>query len=668
MAMDANNYVAPVGNRFVAVVNNEPVGYYDTQAEAEAAYRKKRKEPEPAVGPSIAITPAHREGLRLAGYPDWNNPNLTEADWQRISTGAQRGGGGAATAGGGGVGGPLDVLPTWQMEHELNMIREEYLKRRLEELELPEMLARTESERHRLALDAATRFAEISGYYYPQAFIELSILKDLQIAAGLPEEAALARQGITKSDMYNTINGPRTMAQMEAELRSPNIGWDGRNDAGQPEDAATAYARTTKSPVTVQAQAGVPAVAPTTQTYNTVNGPKTTQQMDSELRQAGWNGTNDQGQTEDVTTAYARTTNSPVTPSAPTVSTLPVAAQAPQAGIQMPAVPPGLAPSYLPPGAIPTFEREKYLAELAANPRNLVQALLMLGMSPEQAASFLQGVPLINQLLNQGGWAQIGEPTGSLGYAPSYPGVGAPGAQPTVATQPVATQPPTVATQGITQAQPLTTPSQVAAQTTTAGGQSTMPTTPNYPTNWPGTPTNYTWPTTPPWRTMPFTPSPEHYWGEATPYERKAPPTSMSLWQPPAGFDLNTALARLLQGQGGWGGQGQQASTLGLGAAPQASVMGLGAPAQAAQASPYAQSNPYRGGAGNIGIRNPQFPFITGRQLPVRWTLNALETQSPLIEMLKGLFSFSGQEPGAAFGEFQSFLPKGSVASPTTYY
>lgn len=36
------------------------------------------------------ISAEHRAGLRQAGYPDWANPNLTEADWQRISQGAQQ--------------------------------------------------------------------------------------------------------------------------------------------------------------------------------------------------------------------------------------------------------------------------------------------------------------------------------------------------------------------------------------------------------------------------------------------------------------------------------------------------------------------------------------------------------------------------------------------------
>lgn len=48
-------------------------------------------------------------------------------------------------------------------------------------------------------------------------------------------------------------------------------------------------------------------------TYDTVNGPRTLIQMSDELHAAGWTGTNDQGQPEDALTAYARTTGGPVT-------------------------------------------------------------------------------------------------------------------------------------------------------------------------------------------------------------------------------------------------------------------------------------------------------------------------------------------------------------------
>ncbi len=45
------------------------------------------------IGGGNPISAEHREGLRQAGYGDWANPNLTEADFARISAGAQAGGG-----------------------------------------------------------------------------------------------------------------------------------------------------------------------------------------------------------------------------------------------------------------------------------------------------------------------------------------------------------------------------------------------------------------------------------------------------------------------------------------------------------------------------------------------------------------------------------------------
>ncbi len=59
------------------------------------------------------------------------------------------------------------------------------------------------------------------------------------------------------------------------------------------------------------------------------------------------------------------------------------------------------------------------------------------------------------------------------------------------------------------------------------------------------------------------------------------------------------------------------------------------------------------------GGANPLFRFIGGRQLPVRQTLDWTETQSQNIPTIGGLASFSGQDPNAFFGEFQSYLPKG---------
>jgi len=57
--------------------------------------------------------------------------------------------------------------------------------------------------------------------------------------------------------------------------------------------------------------------------------------------------------------------------------------------------------------------------------------------------------------------------------------------------------------------------------------------------------------------------------------------------------------------------------------------------------------------------RNPLFPFISGRKLPVRQTLGQMQSGSQAIPLISGLASYSGQEPSSFWGEFGKFLPKG---------
>lgn len=120
---------------------------------------------------------------------------------------------------------------------------------------------------------------------------------------------------------YMTVNGVKTVDQMYQELKS--AGWGGNNS--DPNAVATQYASTTGNPVTPgsgttaapAAGAGAPAG-----TYNTVNGPRTVDQMYQELKVAGWGGTaSDPAQ---VASVYASTTQNPVTAmtgAAPTATT-----------------------------------------------------------------------------------------------------------------------------------------------------------------------------------------------------------------------------------------------------------------------------------------------------------------------------------------------------------
>jgi len=55
------------------------------------------------------------------------------------------------------------------------------------------------------------------------------------------------------------------------------------------------------------------------------------------------------------------------------------------------------------------------------------------------------------------------------------------------------------------------------------------------------------------------------------------------------------------------------------------------------------------------------FSFIQGRQLPVRQTLSDIRTNNPRIPLYESLASFSGQNPNMFFGDFTEALPQGRL-------
>ncbi len=84
--------------------------------------------------------------------------------------------------------------------------------------------------------------------------------------------------------------------------------------------------------------------------------------------------------------------------------------------------------------------------------------------------------------------------------------------------------------------------------------------------------------------------------------------------------------------------------------------------------APPRQPGPAGGGpapAVDTSTRNPLFPFIAGRHLPARQAVGWLESNSPMVPLLSGLASFSGQEPEAFWGDFQAALPKGGAVPLT---
>ncbi len=64
---------------------------------------------------------------------------------------------------------------------------------------------------------------------------------------------------------------------------------------------------------------------------------------------------------------------------------------------------------------------------------------------------------------------------------------------------------------------------------------------------------------------------------------------------------------------------------------------------------------------------NPNFQFIQGNQLPVRQTLNWMNTGSNEIPLIEGMASYSGQDPTAFWKKFANALPRGATVGPTSY-
>lgn len=683
-----SDYVQDNGDgTYTTVIGGQPV-FTGSKSGAEGAFNSAKGGGGVTTSPTGSISSEHREGLRRAGYPDWANPNLTEADFQRISSGAQRGGGGAGGIGTGTNPGNLNILPIEQMRLAIELANQEYLRKRLELLEIPEMQRRlelegrnTDNDRHKIALDAATSFAQVSGWYLPGSFIENMVFQANPWAA----------EGVTP--VYPQQPGQGEQAQPPYDMRGLTAQGTVGDQAGGTGGgmAATGMAAQGTGGM-LQAQA-----VQRTDRYNTVTGIKTIDQMEAELKSAGWPGP---GQGEDpiqaIINAYTGTAvgpngqKGPVTPFTGTDTTQPGGTSG------FPTLPPQYpgAPSwaYNQQNWMPTLDREKwwfdkqkYLTDLAANPRNLTQALLMLGMSPDQVSSFLTSTPSVNYLLNQGGWNTNLDPGAPSPYwdrttglpitpgstnpvYPTQPGSGQPGMVYDPGGPPGATGPPSnypVGGGGMVYDPGGPPNPQVSAQgdgllsslgalaSPTIGG-TTMPTDYNnsfdfdkYFQSRPGHEPGRVTPTMFDWRS----------WIQNNPWRNRWPQTGNPNWQAPPGYDL--------------GGGNQPISTMGaqggggydIGGPPGGGQPG-GQPYVPGQIQDIMRSTPQ----GPLGTRNPNFPFITGRQMPVRQTLNWMDTNNPMIKLLQGLFSYSGQEPGNAFAEFQSFLPKGMTAGPTSYY
>lgn len=91
--MDPNNFVGPSSSGYDVYVNGQKVGSFSDLNSAQNAFNSAQGGGTGGGNGAGSISSQHRQDLQTAGYGDWNNPNLTEADYNRISANAQAGGG-----------------------------------------------------------------------------------------------------------------------------------------------------------------------------------------------------------------------------------------------------------------------------------------------------------------------------------------------------------------------------------------------------------------------------------------------------------------------------------------------------------------------------------------------------------------------------------------------
>lgn len=190
-----------------------------------------------------------------------------------------------------------------QLQAAQSAANQAYLAERLRLLEIPEMEARTELDRHQLALQAAIALAEQTGWIQPGDVQAAGFL-----AGGISNSVGqqISGPGVM---MYQTVNGLRTVQQMQDELYRASGGmaeWQGDIPADR---IISEYGKVTGGQVTLVG-AGAPSEAQGA-TYQTRNGVKTVSQMQTELRDAGspnWNNPNP----EQVARLYAEAFNQPV--------------------------------------------------------------------------------------------------------------------------------------------------------------------------------------------------------------------------------------------------------------------------------------------------------------------------------------------------------------------
>lgn len=314
-----------------------------------------------------------------------------------------------------------------QLQAAQSAANQAYLAERLRLLELPEMEARTELDRHQLALQAAIALAEQTGWIKPGDVQAAGFL-----AGGISNSVG---QQISGPDVmvYNTVNGYRTVQQLRDELRVAGYGnWENADAS----ELAQVYGRTAGGSVTpvgyssdavkaymdanpdirAWAQQGGHDDYEGLYLWATKGVQERTAQTDRWKQAMDVLGIGNFGtgaSTGGVTTGDENLGqvgempwNRTVPGAQQTMAGATVAA-APgrfENNLQMLGVQPGQVPTNVDPGAVPTLQ----LKEMMANPANMPASLMALGNTSQQAAQFLGNTPYV-QGLTGGNPAATGE-------------------------------------------------------------------------------------------------------------------------------------------------------------------------------------------------------------------------------------------------------------------
>lgn len=288
----------------------------------------------------------------------------------------------------------------------------------------------------------------------------------------------------------------------------------------------------------------------------------------------------------------------------------------------------------IPQGATPTLA----MTQMMANPRNLAQSLLSMGMSQQDVGQFLMNQPLTQDLMGYPGVSfapQQGissQAAGMQGQQPGSPDIYWGGTQADIAAQTAAGRPP-VAGIGPSMEQPYTPQTGVQAPYMPV---QTMPQQPNAQ------------------RPIASSPGPEAYF--ISPAQAQADWAAMS-----AAGRFPTGATPFVE-QPYTPQVGGQAPYMPVQTMPQQPNVSGRTPTQ----MPTDISGRYYAGGSTqptsgqgVPMYNPNFPFVGGRQMPVRQSLQWFQEQSPKIPLISSMASLSGRDPNQFWAEFSAFLPKG---------